>query len=183
MRPTDTRLIMLTAALLLSACKGGDTDDSTPDDSGETAVDTSPPGPEDFPDSPAPFTLTVAGAWPITLTFDAATCSHPVGSSNLRVFWRGDGHSAVIKLDLLGTYTGTGEYNETDHRAAVTLQEEAGGSLEYYASGEGDQVGATLEYGDDDLAWGEFTVSGLSGDNGSVTVTPLPIPIWCPAFT
>lgn len=187
MTRTPLLAAILTAyALLALACKGGDAADDSPTESQITSDDSAehsePLTADDMPASPAPFTVTVGGAWPTTLTFDQPSCSSPVGSSNLRVFWRGSDHVAVLVLNILGTYTGAGDYNETDHRLTVALQEEAGGSGYYFASGAGDTIDATVLFGDDAVAWGEYTVSGLTGDGGGVTLSPATIPIWCAEF-
>jgi hypothetical protein len=136
-----------------------------------------------MPDDPTPLTVTVSGAIDETLVFDTPTCSHPTGSSNFRVFWRnGSGaHVFVLFAEILGDYTEPGTYNGQDHTARVKLQEEAGGSGYYFAAdtAEGDTLTITVDHVDVDGAWGEFTVSGLHGDEGAITLAPATVPIWC----
>lgn len=185
-RPLLSSVVLLHLALAL-ACRGDKDEPVESSDDTQTQTDDSPAHSdpltaEDMPASPAPFTLTLTGAWPVTLTFDQPTCSSPVGSSNLRVFWRGSSHVAVLVLNVLGTYQGAGDYTEAEHGLRVALQEEAGGSGYYFASETGDDISATVLFDDDSVAWGEYTVTTLHSDSGDITLSPTTIPIWCAEF-
>jgi len=189
----------LACALLLSgavAC-GDKSDDETGDaatdgadgadgqDGTSGADGTDGTAPDGLPPDPSPFTVEVTGAHTQSIVFDQSTCSRPNGSSNLRQFWRGDGHVFVLKVEIMGTATAAGVYSDADHDVRATLQEEAGGSGLYFASGGSDTVEVTVEALDDDAdeAWGSWTVSGMSDTTGgSVLLSPQPLPLWCPSF-
>jgi hypothetical protein len=207
------RALTLCLSLAL-ACSGGDTTDSgTSDDGGESGGDeggesggesggegeeggdgggdTGPLSPDDIPEDPSPFTLSVSGAYNGDLLFDSPSCTWPYGSSNFRVFWRNSSgaHVFVLVAELLGTFEGPGTYNETDHSARVRLQEEAGGSASYYAvdSAQGDRASITVDFAeyddlkDEGIAWGEFTVEGMHDSSGGlIEVSPTTVQIWCP---
>ena len=180
--------LLLLGALL--ACRGGDkgTDDSDTNPetgqghTGETA-DTSPP---EFPEDPRPLTLTVSGAYEGTLVFDAPTCTWLETAPNFRAFWRNSegAHVFVLVADILSVFDGPGTYTEADGSVRVKLQEEAGGSGYYFGTDAsvGDTASITVTSVDDAQAWGEFTFSGLHSDSGAITVTPVPVPIWCPTM-
>lgn len=178
--------ILSVYALLALACKGGDVEEDSPPESqissDDSAQHSDPLTAEDLPADPSPFTLTLSGAWPTTLVFDQPSCSSPVGSSNLRVFWRGSNHVVVLVLNILGTYQGAGDYTEAEHGLRVQLQEEAGGSGYYFASEPGDAINASVLFDDDNVAWGEYSFSTLHSDSGDITISPTTIPIWCSEF-
>jgi hypothetical protein len=175
------------------ADKGGETDADTDADSDtdadadgdtDTDTDTDTGVPDDFPDTPAPFTLTVAGDVRRDLVFDTPTCINERGQ--FRMFWRnGSGaHVFVLLAEVLDSFTGAGVYDETHPRTDVKLQEEAGGEGWYFYSdaNEGDTLDITVTFANESVGWGEFEVSSLSGGGASATLTPQPIPIWCPSF-
>ncbi|MCB9764829.1 MAG: hypothetical protein H6739_33950 [Alphaproteobacteria bacterium] len=182
---TPTRTLSLAAAALTLglalACGRGKDEPVDSDSAGADDSEDVPLTAEDMPADPSPFTLTLSGGWNTTLTFDQPTCSNPTGSSNLRVFWRGSSHVAVLVLDLLGTYEGAGTYTTAADGARVRIQEEAGGSGYYFGTTESDSIEAEVLYADEDIAWGTYTVSGFS--DGGLTIEPTTIPIWCPEFT
>lgn len=184
LRPRSLTALLLPAALA-AGCSGSSkisdvTEPARPPVS-DTAVD-SGADPDTLPPDPTPFTLTVAGAYSADLTFDQPTCQALDGAPNFRAFWRNAAreHVFVLVADVLGVYAGPGTYDQTMGHVDVKLQEEAGGSLAYFASGEGDTVSIEVENVTDTQAWGSITVSGLQGDPGAITVSPQPIPIWCP---
>ena len=161
-------------------------DDSASGDSGTQASgsDSGDTAAQGLPDNPSPFTLTFSGALDADLVFDAPTCSHPYGSSNLRIFWRNeaDAHYYLLNADLLGTFEGPGTYDAKTHGAKVKLQEEAGGSYGYFATGDGDLVEITIEGFDEkaEQIWGSFSFSQMQSSAGdAVAATPMPVPIWC----
>lgn len=175
-------VLALSVGLIL-ACKGKDDDgtDSPTDDSGAVVESEAPLTAEDMPADPSPISITFSGSINTTLTFDRPSCSNPVGSSNLRVFWRGS-HPTVLRMDILGDFTGAGTYSNGQHNVNVVLQDEAGGQGWYYPIGEG-TVDVEVLYHDDDVAWGSYTVSGFNATEGTLTLDPSTIPIWCPEFT
>lgn len=157
----------------------GDGGDGGGEDSGDGGTSALPPKPD-------PFTLTVRGGTSLDLYFDTPTCQKPKGGSNFRAFWRDStgSHVFVLVADLLGTFDGAGTYTTADANATIKLQEEAGGSGAYYATDDdqGDSASITVEAIDEELgiAWGEFEVDGLhSSSAGGITVSPMPVPIWC----
>ena len=161
-----------------SASPAGDADaDTDADTDTDSAVDTLPP-------DPSPFTLTVSGHYDAQLSFDQPSCQALDGAPNFRAFWRNAAreHVFVLVADILGVYAGPGTYDETMGHVTVKLQEEAGGSLEYFYTGEGDTVLINLEGVTETEAWGDITVSGMQGDAGAISIMPQPIPIWCPAL-
>lgn len=185
--------VLLFSALLV-ACKGdkgddtgrpaggddssGGGDDSAGGDSSEEPT---------FPEDPRPLVLEVSGGYAGTLVFDEPSCTWTEGVANFRAFWRnsaGD-HVFVLLAEVLGAFEGPGTYVETQGRIKVALQEEAGGMNRYFATdtSAGDTVSITVTGVDAEQAWGEFEFSSLQGDTGEVTVTPQPVPIWCPEVT
>lgn len=171
--------------LSLVACASSPGDDfgkPVEPDTGGQVIDDSGADPNVLPPDPTPFTITVAGAYSADLVFDQPTCQALDGAANFRAFWRNAAreHVFVLVADVLGVYAGPGTYDQTMGHVDVKLQEEAGGSLAYFASGEGDDVAITVDNVTDTQAWGSITVSGLQGDSGAITLTPQPIPIWCP---
>lgn len=188
----------MAVAVLVGAvgCRGKDDEGADGDDTsgagdgadgadGADGTDTAPDTGGGFPADPSPLTLTVSGALSQTLVFDQPTCSNPTGSSNLRVFWRGSGHVFVLKVELLGTFTGVGSYTSSAHGARASLQEEAGGSGYYFVAGPSDTIEMDIAGYDREAlqAWGSFSVSGMADTSGgTITLSPQPIPIWCPTF-
>jgi len=155
------------------------------DDDEETAVDTSDSDTTgELPPDPSPFTLTVSGGPDTTLTFDQPYCNNPTGSSNFTVIWRdsGDSHVFALLVQLLGDFDGAGTYDYSNANPRIKLQEEAGGQKQFYQvdPNQGHTLSVTIDHFDEEQAWGEFTFSGMDGSFGPLTVSPQPIPIWCP---
>jgi len=161
----------------------GDTADSATD-----AADADGSGPAtsaDMPENPAPFTLTLSDGR--SLTFDQPSCQHFRGSTNFRAFWR-DGarsHNYVLTVQVMQSFNGAGTYESTMERVDVKLQEEAPqtGAPTYWTDGDqGDTASLTVVYIDEDVAWGEASVSGFHEPSGgaAVSVSPSTIPVWCP---
>ena len=168
---------------------GGGDDSAAPSDSGSSTGGGDTGGgtggdPGGIPADPRPLTVTVTGATSQSLVFDQVTCTHPLNSSNFRIFWRGSGHVFVLKAEVLGDYTGPGTYSSADTSARASLQEEAGGSGFYFTAdaAQGDTVTFTMEAHDVDAAeaWGTFTVTGMHGSDGALPLEPSSLPIWCP---
>lgn len=134
---------------------------------------------DDMPADPSPFTVTTAGDMSGSLAFDLPSCT--AQGSNFRMFWRNAAvsHTFVLVAEVLGIYMGADTYTEAEGRVDVKLQEEAGGEGRYFGSAEGDSVSITVLWDDEGVAWGEFTVSGLGGSDGTITLSPQPLPIWC----
>jgi len=163
---------------------GEETGASDDGDSGSTGGADSGAGADVLPPDPRPLTITVSGASSQTLVFDQITCTHPLNSSNFRVFWRGSDHVYVLKAEVLGDYDGPGTYRSGDTNTRASLQEEAGGSLAYFVvdPASGDSVEFTMDAHDVEgaEAWGSFTISGMTGGEGSIQISPSTVPIWCP---
>ena len=157
----------------------GDLDGGAPDDDG------GPIGPEDFPDDPSPFELLLSDG--SILNFDLPTCQHFRGSTNFRAFWRdaARSHTYVLTMQVMQTFDGAATYSSADHRVEVKLLEEAprtGAPTYWTDSSLGDTASLSLDYIDDDLAWGEMEVSGLHNAESSaaIAINPTTLPIWCP---
>ena len=171
-------------AIALISCKGPATDDTSGgNDTGDTQVQNT------FPADPRPFTLTISGATSEALVFDAPTCTQPKHSQEFRVFWRNEArdHAFVLVAELLGTFDGLGNYPADGVENRIRLQEEAGGKGRYYAvdlnqgdSGTIDVTGSDAPDKKTRRAWGSFEFSGMHGNDGAITATPMPVPIWCP---
>lgn len=170
-----------------------DEDDADDDDGGGeesgAADDTAAGGdsggaPDGLPPDPRPLTVTVTGALGASIVFDQVTCTHPLNSSNFRIFWRGSGHVFVLKAEVLGDYAGPGTYSSADTSTRASLQEEAGGSGNYFTAdaAQGDTVTFVMDAHDTDAAeaWGSVTVSGMHGAGGPIQLEPATVPIWCP---
>jgi hypothetical protein len=167
-------------------CGDKDDDDDDDDDTGSDDTGSDTGEPDGLPASPLPMTVNVSGALSQSITFDDVDCTHPIGSSNLRIFYRGSGHVFVLKAEILGDYTGPGTYESGLTNTRVSLQEEAGGSATYFAADadQGDTVSVVIDGHDTEAkeAWGSFSVSGMhDNEGGTATMTPMPLPIWCPA--
>lgn len=163
-------------ALLLVACEGGQ-DDTALDDTGDT-------GGGGFPDDPSPLSITFSGEISETIVFDQPSCIHypPQTGTSFRNFWRGDGHNAVLIVQVLGSFDGAGTYVAGLDNLGVALQSEAGSPYDFaytLDTTKGDDGSLTID-GIGDQAWGEFTFTGLHSATGSLTASPLPIPVWCP---
>jgi hypothetical protein len=137
--------------------------------------------PDDMPESPIPFNVSVSGVYSGTLAFDKGECSQL--GNNFRQTWRNEGrtHVFVLIADIVGVYAGPGDYDASMGRVGVKLQEEAGGYGYFFQTdaSDGDPLTITIEYCDDDIAWGHFDVSTMSSEKGAVTVSPGSLPIWC----
>ena len=192
MCPRHPRYLLVFAllGLSLSACFGKD-DTGTPPE-GDTDTDTDADTDSDtdadvgtFPDDPSPFTVTVSGAYEGSLVFDDPTCYYPLGSTQLRVFWRNGAreHVFFLLVELLSDFEGAGTYDDSNASPRAKLQEEAGGTGYYFQSdsGQGDQVSLTVQLDEEDHVWGEWSVSGMHDTSGgAITLEPSVIPIWCP---
>jgi len=126
------------------------------------------------------FSITISGVANETLTFDSPSCGIPDSIPKLDLFWRDTSlsHVFVFRLTISG-FDGPGEYNNTDHSVTLRLQQEAGGSNQFYQAdaGAGDGVSVTVESDDNGTFWGEFSVSTLNG--GEISLSPMVFPIWC----
>jgi hypothetical protein len=154
-----------------------DSDDTTPDDT----------GPAEMPADPSPFTVTISGALERDLVFDEPDCYQPLGSANLRVFWRNSqgAHVFFLLAELMGDYAGPGTYDASNAAPRARLQEEAGGHGYYFYSdpASGDAVTIEVEVAEEDRAWGSFTIDGMhDGEGGAIQLSPMPVPIWCPVL-
>ena len=162
-------------------------DTSAADDSGGDGAD-SGDGPDGLPADPRPLTITVSGSSPQTIVFDqvsAPTRSIRAASGLLagqRPCLRAQGRSPR-------NHEGPGTYRSGDTNTRASLQEEAGGSLQYFVvdPSAGDSVEFTMEAHDVEAAeaWGSFTISGMTGadENGNplpIQISPSTVPIWCP---
>jgi hypothetical protein len=177
------RVASFSLLLVLAAC-GGKGSDTAGTDTG-TSTDTQDTGGNSMglPENPAPFDIVVSGAVNTTLSFDQPTCTHQ--GQNLRTFWRNSArtHVHVLVAEVMGTYTGEGSYDQ-DSGGRVKLQEEAGGTLAYFAAdpAQGDTLQIDVPYATDTQAAGTFTVSGMHSTDGTITLTPSELPIWCEQF-
>lgn len=137
-----------------------------------------------MPADPRPVELVFGGGLSETITFDMPTCSnYPFPSLvNFRTFWRGSDHNAVLIAEVLTDFAGAGTYETGTHNLRVKLQTEAGTvydfELQQVDTAQGDTASMEVEHVDE-VAFGSFTVSGLTGPGGPVTVSPATIPIWC----
>lgn len=160
------------------ACTGNKLDSSTSDDTDtESTSDTA----ISLPSNPSPFTLEISGAQNRSLVFDEPTCSSPTGSSNMRMFWRNknDAHVFVLVTEILGGFDGVGSYSPPDFRANIKLQEEAGGEGLYYGSSNTSGVEITYDIYEENFISGSATATSLEGNDGSITISPPPYPLWC----
>ena len=151
--------------LFLACVSSKDADTST-----DTPEDTGPP------ENPSPLTITVSGAYQQTLVFDEPDCSSPVGSSNMRMFWRNQNgeHVFVLVTEILGDFTGEGVYSSDDVRANIKLQEEAGGSGLYFGTNANSTSIIEYDFYDEENNFisGNATVDTLSGNDGDITISP-----------
>ena len=143
-----------------------------------------------IPPDPTPFTLTVAGATDASIEFDQSTCEiYPRPSwVNFRHFWRGTSHNAVLIVEVLGVYAGPGTYDQSMGMVRAKLQTEAGSPYDFFFqtdANQGDTFTLVVENADTRHGvWGEFTFSSMhDASGGSITVTPQPVPLWCPDLT
>jgi hypothetical protein len=169
-----------------------DDDDSSGDDDDSAGDDDDTSGDDDddssaMPPDPTPFTVTFSGGSNESIVFSDATCEvYPSPSNvNYRHFWRDPSHNAVLIAEVLGAYTGPGTYDQTMNTVRIKLQAEAplGSPYDFYYgtdTAQGDTVTISVTYAEPaGVTWGEFTFNSISGDGGSVTASPLPIPLWC----
>jgi len=159
-------------------------DDDSADDDDATGEDDTTGG--EMPPVPAPFTLTLSGGENESIVFDAAECVlYPSPSDiNFRTTWRGPDHNAVLIAEVMGAFAGAGSYAIDGAQTRVKLQSEAGSPYSFFyqvdaAQGDSGTVEVIHVDGEAGVAWGEYTFSGMHGGNGALTVSPLPIPIWC----
>jgi hypothetical protein len=172
------KALLSALAISLSAC-GPEKEDPE-----EPAVEPSEPAAEDTgPEDPSPFTVEVNGEENLTLVFDLPDCSSPLGSSNLRTFWRsGSGeHVFVLVAEVLGSYAGEGSYSSDSLTVRTKLQEEAGGQARYFATdtAQGDSALVVIDSADDTNAIGEATAATMHSTTGSIAITPSSFPIYC----
>ncbi len=187
-------LMFLSIGQLVIGCKPTAADDDVADDDDDSAEgddDTTGGGDDDddstsMPPDPTPLTLTLGGGESDAIVFDAAECVlYPNPSNiNFRTTWRGAGHNAVLIAEIMGAFTGAGLYDVDGAQVRVKLQSEAGSPYNFYYqvdTGQGDTGSVDVAFLDAEagLAWGEFTFSGMHGTNGTLTASPMPIPIWC----
>jgi hypothetical protein len=140
---------------------------------------------EDMPANPSPFTVNFSDG--NSLEFDLPSCSHYRGSSNFRMFWRNEArtHVYVMIIEAMSLFDGVGSYSSNDGTVRVKLQQEAGGTggaSAYKADGtDGGEVIVTVDYLDEDIAWGEASITSIhdTTQDVPVTVTPTTFPIWC----
>jgi hypothetical protein len=166
---------------------GEDTgDDGGGDDGGGDDASAGDDGPA-IPPDPTPFTLTVTGATDASIVFNQSTCEiYPRPSwINFRHFWRGTDHNAVLIVEVLGVYAGPGTYDQSMGMVRAKLQSEAGSPYNFFFqtdSAQGDTLTLVVENADiRHGVWGEFSFSSMHDvSGGSITITPQPVPLWCP---
>ena len=91
----------------------------------------------------------------------------------------------MLKVEALGTWTGEGSFTAAEHGVRASLQEEAGGSGYYFAASSAETIEMTVDCYDPGAGqvWGSWTVSGMTDNSGgSISLSPQPIPIWCPSL-
>ena len=171
--------------LFIQACTDpakdtADTGDRADSGAVDTGADTGGDSGSTFPEAPAGFTIQFSGARSDSLVFDELTCS--LNAANLRVFWRNasDAHVFVLIAEIMGRYAGPGNYDDTTG-VRLKLQEEAGGTLAYFAAdpSSGDTVAVEIAEGDAYTAAGTATVGGMRGAEGSISFAPATWPLWC----
>ena len=171
---------MIRFPLLLSLFACGNKEQS--DTSNDTAAVQDP-----TPTRPDSITLQTTGVENLSLMFDTPTCQIPSAASNFNTFWRnGTGaHVFVLRVMLRGDYEGPGVYNTTDNSLLVSLQEEAGGEGRYYAidveQGDTASIELKTDPSDRNLVYGTLTVNSLHATDGSISLSPTEIPLWCDA--
>lgn len=160
---------------LLISCTNSKIDSATQDTN--TTTDTGPV----YPTDPSPFTITTSGAASETLIFDEPSCSSPTGSPNMRMFWRNksNAHVFVLLAEILGDFNGTGTYNNSEFRANIKLQEEAGGQARYFASSDNSQVEIIYEFSEENFIAGSASVDVMYNGTEELTISPTSFPIWC----
>ena len=186
--------MFLSIGQLVVGCKPPTTDDDVADDDDDSAAadddDTTGGGDDDdttsMPPDPAPLSLSLGGGESDTIVFDAAECVlYPNPSNiNFRTTWRGVDHNAVLIAEVMGAFTGAESYVVDGAQTRVKLQSEAGAPYNFYyqvdvSQGDTGTVDVAHIDAETGLAWGEFTFTGMHGTNGAITVSPVPIPIWC----
>ncbi len=190
----SARLFLLAGlCLAVQACDDGGEKDSAEDPGGGGGGggpnDTQDSGAGDTggpPSDPTPFQIVITGALEETLSFDQPTCTQQVGSNNFSMIWRDESrsHYFFLAASLLGDLDGTGTYDYSNSSPTFKLQEEAGGQNRYFYvdTAQGDDGSLTLDYLDEEKAWGEFSFTGMHGSTGAITGDPMPVPIWCPSL-
>jgi len=141
--------------------------------------------PADMPPNPGPFTVSFSDG--TSLEFDLPSCSHYRGSTNFRMFWRNEdrSHVYVMIIEAMSVFDGVGSYSSNDGTVRVKLQQEAGGTSgdsAYKSDGsDGSEVLVRVDYLDEDIAWGEATITTMhdTTQDVPVDVTPTTFPIWC----
>ncbi len=164
----------LFSTFLLIACGNKNQEDTSTD---EAVVENTEPT---QPDS---VTIQTSGTESLSLMFDTPSCQIPSAAPNFNAFWRNGGgaHVFVLRVMIRGDYTGAGTYTSSDNELLVTLQEEAGGQGRYYALDEaqGDTATVTLNTDTEGIVWGTLTVNSLHNLDGSISISPTEIPLWC----
>jgi hypothetical protein len=165
--------------ILFFSCTSGKLTDSSSNSATDTSQ-TSDTGPN-HPENPAPFSIIVSGAENLDLVFDEPSCSSPMGSNNMRMFWRNssDAHVFVMVTEVMGEFEGTGSYSPPEFRANIKLQQEAGGQALYYGSVEDSGVAITYDVSEENFVSGSATFSFLQGNDGDISISPTTYPLWC----
>ncbi len=186
-RPTPLWLILALAVALPGCPTGGDDDDNDDVANDDDSAGDDDTGDDDdsvptFPPSPLPFTLQLSGGLDEAVTIDTfGSCQNYTGSSDIRQQWVGSG-SWALRVQISGTYTGVGSYDETTG-VLVTLQRNVANGEFFQAGANTAHTAALVMEGDDGTnAWGSVTVDGMTDSaaaGGTVTLTPASIPIWC----
>ena len=185
------RVFLLVLAALLNACAAekspdaeadadADTDTDTDTDADADTRDTSPMDDTiELPDSPLPFTLTLAGGADGTATFDTIVCSHPPNNQfQLTYTDSSNAYTWNLRVLVRETFVGRGTY-ETNVQVQL-LENFSGGR--YYAADQTSGVSVTVDDFGVNGAYGSTRFDALSGSAGSATVTPQPVPFWCDAI-
>lgn len=137
-----------------------------------------------LPADPRPVTVDFTGDLTASMDFDTPTCTHyPYGNPiNFRTFWRGTNHNVVLIAEVLGDFAGAGDYATGTHNLRVKLQTEAGSTFSFQMfqvdTAQGDAATLSIDHVGD-VAWGEFSFTGMHGLDGALTASPSTIPVWC----
>jgi hypothetical protein len=90
----------------------------------------------------------------------------------------------VLIAEVLTVYDGPGTYDQSMGRVQAKLQSEAGSPYNFFYvtdTTQGDTFTLVVENADiRHGVWGEFTFSSMHNGSDSITVTPQPVPLWCP---
>ncbi len=160
-----------------SADTDTDTDSDTDSDSDtdtDSGIDT---GAITLPTSPLPITLTLTGAASETATFDTVVCSHPP-NNQLQLTWTDSANTYTwhLRVFVREPFTGDGTYSTT---VETELIEDFSGGRYFSATTPDTAMALTVDGFGANGAYGSLTTGALSGDAGSVTLAPQPIPFWC----